>query len=62
MGSFSATYQLKLSDQDLPGASGAGGEWLTLNVTGSVFAVPEPGTLMLVSLGLVACRPRHPRE
>ena len=47
-GTFDETYRLVFSDEDLPGAMGAG--TLTLRVTGQV--VPEPGTMALLCGGL----------
>ena len=44
-GSFSGSYVLNLSDQDLPGATG--GQTLTVNVTGQV--VPEPASFGLIA-------------
>jgi endonuclease I len=58
IGSFSATYTLGFSDEDLAGAIGLGD--LTLNLFGSV-VIPEPTGLLLISfacsIGLVT-RPR----
>jgi hypothetical protein len=47
-GSFSGSYTLNLSDEDVPGKEP---QELTLNVRGWV--VPEPGTLALVTLGAI---------
>jgi hypothetical protein len=44
LGTFSGSYVLSLSDQDLPGATGA--QTLTINVAGEV--VPEPAGLGLL--------------
>lgn len=46
-GTFSESYTLLVSDQDLPGA--ANGASLTLTLTGTV--VPEPASLSLLALG-----------
>jgi len=47
--SYLATYVFKLSDQDLPGASAAQSEHLTLTLKGTV--TPEPATMALMGLG-----------
>ena len=51
-GVFSASYQFLLSDQNLPGATAPNSEVLTLNLIGTVAAVPEPSTLALGLFGL----------
>lgn len=53
VGSFSATHLLKLSDQDLSGASSPQSEVLTLNLVGQVVAVPEPAALAMFAAGLL---------
>jgi autotransporter-associated beta strand protein len=47
--SYLATYVFKLSDQNLPGASAAQSELLTLTLKGTV--TPEPATMALLGLG-----------
>jgi endonuclease I len=49
-GSFSASYFLSFSDEDLPGSASRDG--MTLTLMGSVVAVPEPSTLVLAALAL----------
>jgi endonuclease I len=49
-GIFSASYFLSFSDENLPGSASRDG--MTLTLTGSVVAVPEPSTFVLVALGL----------
>jgi hypothetical protein len=48
-GDFSASYELRFSDEDLPGAAEVGSLWLKVN--GEVAPVPEPGSLKLLALG-----------
>lgn len=48
VGEFHGSYRLSFSDENLLGAADLGA--LTLNVTGRVVAVPEPGTLALLGL------------
>ena len=56
-GSFSATYRLLLSDEDLPGATD---QELLLTLTGNVIPEPAAGFLLLGMLGgLSARRPRR---
>ncbi len=50
VGSFSGSYTLLLSDQDLPGATG--GQSLTINLLGNVVPIPEPASACLVFGGL----------
>lgn len=50
-GSFSATYALSLSDENLPGALTHD---LSLTVLGQVLAVPEPATWLLLLAGALA--------
>lgn len=50
-GDFSATYELRFSDEDLPGAADVGSLWL--KVSGEVVAAPEPGSMALVALGAI---------
>jgi hypothetical protein len=58
IGSFSETYTLALSDQDLPGA--VGGQTLTLTIGGEVVPIPEPGALaLLAAAGLMVGRRRR---
>jgi endonuclease I len=58
VGSFTATYRLLPSDEDLPGA--ADGPVLTLNLSGTVVSVPEPsGLVILGGLTLVWSRRRR---
>jgi hypothetical protein len=59
VGTFSGSYVLSLSDQDLAGATG--GQTLTINVVGEV--VPEPASFALIgaaaAIGLPRARRRH---
>ena len=58
LGTFSGSLTLGLSDQDLPGAMG--GQTLTLNLMGSVVAVPEPASFgLLAGAGLLLVRRRR---
>jgi hypothetical protein len=52
LGNYAATYQFKLSDENLPGASATKSQIITLNLSGIV--VPEPSTLLLLVTGLLA--------
>lgn len=54
LGPLAATYILTLSDADV-GASDSrfGGYTLTLNLKGNVSAIPEPGMLALLGIGLL---------
>ena len=52
-GTFSATYEFHLSDQNLSGATSPGSEVLTLTLMGNVAPVPEPSTLALLGIGAV---------
>ncbi|HEX8340468.1 MAG TPA: endonuclease [Tepidisphaeraceae bacterium] len=58
-GSFSATYRLGFSDENLSGATAFGSELLTLTLTGTVVAVPEPAALCALAMGLIACGRRR---
>ncbi len=49
LGSFSATYTLAFSDENLPGAANLG--VMTLNLYGDIVAVPEPSSICLLVLG-----------
>ena len=51
IGSFSASYFLSFSDENLPGATSLTG--MTLTLLGSVVAVPEPSTVCLALIGLL---------
>lgn len=51
-GSFLATYQFRLSDENLPGATAPNSEVLTLTLLGNV-VVPEPSTWALGVIGSV---------
>jgi endonuclease I len=55
LGDFSATYQLHLGDEKLPGATD--GQLLTIHLTGTV--VPEPGALLLASIFLIGLSRRR---
>ncbi len=46
IGTFSASYTLQFSDENLPGAAALGN--MTLTLMGSVAAVPEPSTVCLI--------------
>ena len=51
LGTFSATYQFRLSDQDLPGASDPSSQFRTLTLQGTVVPEPSAALLLLVALG-----------
>jgi endonuclease/exonuclease/phosphatase family metal-dependent hydrolase len=61
-GVFDETYTLLFSDENLPGATAVNS--LTLHVTGQVAAVPEPGVIGLLAIGLggICLRYRHGRQ
>lgn len=61
LGVFSATYEFKLSDENLAGASSAGSETLTLNILGNVIPVPEPASAGLLAAGLLLIARRRTR-
>jgi endonuclease I len=48
IGSFSAEYTLSVSDENIPGATA--GQSLILDLTGTIAAVPEPGSLAVISI------------
>ncbi len=52
-GAFTASYQLRFSDENLPGAADLGA--LTLTLSGIV-GVPEPGSVGLILVGLLGLR------
>ncbi|MGN6724743.1 MAG: endonuclease [Tepidisphaeraceae bacterium] len=60
-GLFSATYTLGFSDQNLPGATSANSKMMTLTLSGSVVAVPEPAALAAVMVGGLAILRRRRR-
>ncbi|MGN6726732.1 MAG: PEP-CTERM sorting domain-containing protein, partial [Tepidisphaeraceae bacterium] len=60
-GLFSATYTLGFSDQNLPGATSVNSEMMTLTLSGSVVAVPEPAALAAVMVGGLAILRRRRR-
>jgi hypothetical protein len=58
LGTFSGSYTLAFSDQDLPGATG--GQSLTINLLGNVVAVPEPASVgLLLGAALLLTRRRR---
>ena len=50
LGSFSGSYLLNFSDEDLPGATT---QSMSISLVGNVVAVPEPGALLLAATGLL---------
>lgn len=58
VGSYSGSYLLNLSDQNLPGATG--GQTLTVNLLGQVTPIPEPASVAgLLAAGLLLLRRRR---
>ncbi len=53
-GTFTKTFQLYFSDQNLPGATAPGSVATSFTVVAQVLPVPEPATGVLLALGLTA--------
>jgi len=53
-GTFTKTFQLYFSDQNLPGASAPGSVATSFTVVATVLPVPEPTTAGLLAIGLAA--------